>query len=331
MTSTAESTPGHTAVRAKRISLLNRVRQWLRQQRTWLVFQESKREGWKNVAQRRHYQRQILDTPPFLTADRGPVELRVLTWRRDWINVVWALKSFYWFAGVDYPLFIHDGGLAPGQDAKLLAHFPNATLIGRTDADDRIRAHLAAFPRSLEYRLQNPSTRKLWDFFAFSTADYLVSIDSDIVFFRRPSALLVPTEGIAKNRYNRDSAFWYSMSVEELDAAFGIAPPPKINSGLSVIRRASIDFAAIERWLEHPKLFGDKWVTEQTLHALCSTVYGVEFLPDSYFVATEAGLPPDLVCKHYPGFFRQLLYTEGMAKLIDHGFLARLREQRTAK
>jgi hypothetical protein len=121
------------------------------------------------------------------------------------------------------------------------------------------------------------------------------------------------------------------MSVEELDAAFGIAPEAKINSGLSVIRRSSIDFAAIERWLEHPKLFGDKWVTEQTLHALCSTVHGVEFLPDSYFVATEPGLPPGLVCKHYPGFFRQLLYTEGMAKLIGEGFLTRLRAQNRVK
>ncbi len=301
------------------------VREWLRRRSAWLIFQESKREGWRNVLRRRHFQRQILGTPPVRTAAVGPVEVRVLTWRRDWINMIWALKSFYHYAGVDYPLHIHDGGLSPGQNEKLQEHFPNARLIGRAEADERIRTRLEKLPRSLEYRLGNPSTRKLFDFFAFSTAEYVVSIDSDIVFFRRPEQLLVPPEGLAKNRYNRDSAFWYSMGVEELEAAFGVAPPPRINSGLSVVRRSSIQFTAIETWLGHPKLFADKWVTEQTLHALCSTVHGVEFLPDSYFVATEPGLPPDVVCKHYPGFFRGLLYTEGMAKLIADGFLRELK------
>ena len=66
-------------------------------------------------------------------------------------------------------------------------------------------------------------------------------------------------------------------------------------------------------------------MTEQTLHALCSTVYGIELLPDTYCVATTPGLKPDLVCKHYPGFFRYYLYAEGMKHLLDIGFLENLR------
>jgi hypothetical protein len=320
-TDAARAAPGPTAAATTPTPTRGGFREWLRRLPAWLIFQESKREGWKNVLRRRRYQRQILDTPPLRTATGGPIEVRVLTWRRDWINMIWALKSFYYYAGVDYPLFIHDGGLSPGQHQKLQAHFPDARLIGLAEADNRVRACLDKLPRSLEYRLSNPSTRKLFDFFAFSTADYVISIDSDIVFFRRPDMLLVPTEGLAKNRYNKDSAFWYSMTVEELEEAFGVRPPARINSGLSVVRRSSINFTAIERWLENPKLFADKWVTEQTLHALSATVHGVEFLPDSYFVATEPGLPADVVCKHYPGFFRSLLYTEGMARLIADGFL----------
>jgi len=36
-------------------------------------------------------------------------------------------------------------------------------------------------------------------------------------------------------------------------------------------------------------------------------------------------LKPDLVCKHYPGFFRYYLYAEGMKHLLDIGFLENLR------
>jgi hypothetical protein len=303
------------------------LRRWARSRRTWLEFREASREGWANAWRRRRFQRRILDTPPVRTARDGPVEVRVLTWRRDWINMIWALKSFYFFAGVDYPLFIHDGGLGPGQAEQLQAHFPDATIVHAAEADARIEAELdrRGLARGLAYRRKNPSTRKLFDFFVFSGADYLVCIDSDIVFFRRPDLLIVPPEGVAVNRYNRDCDYWYSMTLDELEASFGVRPPPQINSGLALIRRDSIRFDDIERWLAHPKLFEDPWVTEQTLHALCSTVHGVELLPDTYLVATEEGLAPGTICKHYPGFFRTKLYTEGMAHLIATGFLDALR------
>jgi len=224
-----------------------RLRDWLRGHSWWLAFQEARREGLLNAAVRVRFQNMILGTPPVRTRRDGPVEVRALTWRRDWKNMVWALKSFYHFAGVDYPLHLHDGGLSPQQVPKLLAHFPDAIFVGREEADRRVAEMLREreLTRCLEYRLKNPSTRKLFDFFMFSDAEYIISIDSDIVFFDRPDLLLVPPEGVDKNRYNRDSAPWYSMTPEELERAFGIRPPERINSGLSIIRNATVDFEAI--------------------------------------------------------------------------------------
>lgn len=249
--------------------------------------------------------------------------MRVLTWRRDWVNMIWALKSFYHFSGANYPLYIHDGGLTLGQVEQLQKHFPDAIFVPADIADEHIGRELqqGGFARALAYRQRNVSTRKLFDFYVFSAADYVISIDSDILFFRCPEKLLVPSSGIPRNLYNKDIEYWYSLSLDEMESSFGIRPPPLINSGLNVVRRESIDIASIDRWLAHPKLFEDTWVAEQTLHALCSTVYGVELLPDTYCVSTSPGLPPDIVCKHYPGFFRHLLYEEGMRHLIDTGFL----------
>ena len=310
--------------------MLQNLRSWFRRRRRWLEFQEARREGFGRVLTRRHYQRQILGTLPLRTGRSGPVEVRVLTWRRDWINVIWAVKSYYHFAGVDYPLYIHDGGMAPGQDRELMRHFPDATYMPAPEADRFVAEELTrrGLKRALAYRAKNPSTRKLFDFFLKSTADYQVCIDSDIVFFSRPDLLIVPPEGVPVNRYNRDTAFWYSMTPDEMDAAFGVKPPERINSGLAVIARSSIDFDAIDRWLENPKLFADAWVTEQTLHALCSTVHGVEFLPDTYMIGTEPGMCDGIVCKHYPGYMRYALYSEGMKKLIDEGFLKALESGR---
>lgn len=291
-------------------------------------------EGWRNAWVRTRHQRRILDTPPLRTAKPGgPVEVRVLTWRRDWMNLIWALKSFYHFADVDYPLYIHDGGLVENQAERLLAHFPDAVFVPSKEADAFVIAELdrRGLRRCLEYRKRNPSTRKLFDYFLMTRAESMVCIDSDIVFFRRPDLLLAPPEGLPVNRYNRDLAEYYSMTPDELDQAFGIRPPSRINSGLSVVRCASIDLEAVDRWLEHPKLFDDQWVTEQTLHALCSTVYGVELLPETYMVDIVPGLLPDAVCKHYPGYLRKYLYSEGMDTLARGGFLDALRAGARAK
>ena len=307
--------------------MLSAVRQWFRRQWGWIAVREATKEGLRHAWRRVRTQRRILGSPPMSTGtDSGPVEVRVLTWRRDWINMIWALKSFYHFAQVDYPLIIHDGGLTASNTSRLRAHFPNAEIVPAERADAVVGEALKArgLRRCLEYRAKNPSTRKLFDFYVLSDAEYVISIDSDIVFFRRPEALIVPPEGLSHNRYNRDSKFWYSMTPPEMEEAFGIRPPERINSGLNVIRRSSIDFAMIEEWLAHPKLMDDTWVTEQTLHALVSTLHGVEFLPPAYLVSTEAGLNPDAVCKHYPGYFRPLLYEEGMAHLIAAGFLGEL-------
>lgn len=311
-------------IREPTLSVLAR----LRSHPLYLDLRWASREGWRRWWRRSQIQRQILATPPIRTAHSGPVEVRVLTWRRDWIDQVWALKTFYHFAGVDYPLYIHDGGLERGQAERLREHFPDANVISANEAAVRISAELKSqnLKRCLEYRFHSVLARRFVDFYCFSRADWIISIDSDVLFFRRPSELVAACGNTSKNLYNRDEGYWYAMSLDELESSFGVRPVGHINAGLSLVRRESIDFGLIERWLAHPKLFDEHWLTEQTVHALCSTIFGVEWLPDTYRVSTEPGLAPDLISKHYPGFFRRLHYEEGMTRLSGDGFIRALRK-----
>jgi hypothetical protein len=306
--------------------VVDSLRTCLRRQVWWVEFREACQEGLRAAWRRRRLQRAILHTPPVRTAAAGPVEVRVLTWRRDWLNLLWALKSFYYLAGVDYPLVIHDGGLVGDQARQLLRHFPDARFVGRDEADEAVSRALGkrGLERCLAYRRRNPSTWKLFDFFCLSRAEYVISIDSDIVFFRRPDQLLPAGGTTCPNRYNEDCGYWYSMTLDEMEANFGLRPVPRLNSGLSLVRPATIAFEAMEGWLAHPKLFGDPWVTEQTLHALNAALCGAELLPATYCVSAAPGFPEGVVCKHYPGYYRPLLYEEGMARLRAGGFLKAL-------
>jgi hypothetical protein len=296
------------------------LRAWLRRRPWWIEFQAINREGWRAAWRRVWTQRAILPTLPMLTDTTGPEEVRVLTWKRDWISLIWALKTFYVFSGARFPLYIHDGGLRDENKSALMSHFPNAVLVSREEADSRVEKILTArkLSRCILYRRRNPTTLKLFDFFLLSSARRIITIDSDILFFRRPAELI--DAACPPNRYNQDESCYYTLSLEELHRRFGVLPVSHINSGLSRIARESIDFDAVERFLQDDDLFANQWVTEQTLHALCLASRPPELLPARYLVSTKPGLAPDLVCKHYPGTGRHLLYDEGMRYLTDVGF-----------
>jgi hypothetical protein len=305
------------------MALADRMRSWLRAKPRWVRFRELQREGFLRAARRSQIERKILDTRPISTPSNGPLEVRILTWRRDWIAAIWAIKAFFHASGQLLPLFIHDGGLTPDQRRELSRHFPSAILVDHDRANSLVVPELCrrGCARSAAYRDRNGTVRKLFDFFLMSKADSIISIDSDIIFFRRPDELLSGTS----NLFNRDQAYHYTLPLDELENAFGIRPVPLVNSGLSRVRREVVDFEKIEQWLAHPGLYNNVWVTEQTVMALCASIAGFEFLPQTYEVGAASALSSSAICRHYPGEFRSMLYTEGMTAADAMGIVEALK------
>jgi len=307
------------------VNLKGKLRTWLRSQQAWIRFRELSGEGFLAAWQRRSLQRLILQTPAVRTSHSGPVEVRALTWRRDWLNVLWSLKSFYHFSGADYPLFLHDGGLGDAHITCLRDHFPDATIVSKAQADELVEPTLRArnLARCVECRHKSVMARKFFDFYMPSTADRVIAIDSDVLFFSKPTELL-HADPMHRNRYNLDPESFYALKKEKLKELTGLDVPARINAGLSVVWRSSIDLPRVEEWLGYPGMLDSAWLVEQTLHALVGAVAGVTMLPESYLVSTRPGLPAGIVAKHYPGFYRPLLYQEGMRELKGRGLLQAL-------
>src|SRR5689334_17586963 len=78
----------------------------------------------------------ILKTAPVKVTTDSRCEIHVLTSSKDWLNLVWTLKSFYAVSGRKYALCIHDdGSLNEGARSALQRHFPSARVILRAEAD----------------------------------------------------------------------------------------------------------------------------------------------------------------------------------------------------
>lgn len=265
----------------------------------------------------------ILNTPPVPDTHDLACEIHVLTSQDDLLNLLWALKSFYRFSAERYALCIHDDGtLTPGSRLLLNAHFPAARFIDRARADAEVLPALAAYPRSLAFRRSNHLAPKIFDFAHYLRSPRMLLLDSDLLFFSRPHALLdrIADPHYRRNAFNADIESAYTVEPETARSLAAVDLAPDINSGLALVHQDSLRLDWFEEFLALPGVLGHFWRIEQTLYALAGSRFGVDLLPGEYRVrlANAADTP---CVRHYVGQVRHLMYSEGIRRLVRAGFL----------
>lgn len=266
----------------------------------------------------------ILRTRAVVGNDDRSCEIHVMTSKDDWLNLLWALKSFYWASGRRYSLCIHeDGTMRPDDLATLRRHFPQARVIERQAADEQARRLLADFPRCLQFRMTNLLAPKVFDFLAQLQSDRMLLLDSDVLFFCEPTALLHAIEdpSYERNCFNADVASAYTVDPNIVAKNGGFELKPRINSGLALIHRNSLPIEWVEEFLGYAGLLnGHFWRVEQTIYAVCSSKFGVDLLPEEYSVHLDPGIN-SAPSRHYVGEIRHLMYGEGIRHLVKSGLL----------
>jgi hypothetical protein len=265
----------------------------------------------------------ILESPPVTAEPDRACEIHVLTSARDWVNLMWVLKSFYRHSGRSFALCIHeDGSLCDEERQTLQRHFPHARLIPRAFANQRMEKVLAEFPRCREFRDRNPLSLKVFDFAEFLENERMFLLDSDILFYAPPAELTrrIEDPGYGLNTLNKDWTFGYTVKPEDVRAQIGFDLPPLINSGLGLIHRGTVRPELCEEYLALPNFHSHNHRIEQTLIALCCVRAGFEFLPEEYDVLVATRLP-ETPSRHYVGEIRHRLYREGVPRLIRSGLL----------
>ncbi len=279
------------------------------------------RHGIRGAWHREVTLRRILSLPPVQGLSDSSSEVHVLTSREDWLMLLWTLRSFYGTSDASYRLCIHDDGTLP-SDALTGLHdqFPEARIVSRLEADRCMAEAMRGFPRCWEHRQKNPLLLKTFDFPYFLAGERLILLDSDVLFFRRPAALLegASNRNYRRNTLNRDWAYGYSVSQQELVQCGLANVEPLINSGLGLLQAGSIRLDWCEEFFARlPSLPSHPHRIEQTLIALCSARFGHDFLPPEFDVYPG---PTDFsrCSRHFSGPFRARLFSEGLPWLWRH-------------
>ena len=275
------------------------------------------RHGVYTAWQRDVTRRQILNTPQISGLDDEACEIHALTCHSDWLDLMWALKSFFSVSSARFRLCIHEDGSVPAEGIDALRHhFPDARIVRRDAADELVGKRLSAFPRCAALRKTNVLSLKVFDFASFLESERLFLLDCDILFFRSPDELLkrIMNPNYRLNSVNKDWGMGYSVDPDVVKSLLPFSLETHINSGLGLMQSHSYDFELFEQWLALPGILGHPHRIEQTLVGLACSRFGHEFLPSEYDVLLKKTEPNELV-KHYTGPIRHLMYKEGIGRI----------------
>lgn len=286
---------------------------WYQMQRDW-------KRGFAASWNDRFISRRILEwRNPFSHLPHEEVPVHVLTGSEDWLLACWMLASWFHFTERNWRVFIHDDGrLPPDASPAFVKMFSGVRGVNSVEADRTVLDALNGHPACREYRLAHPLARKIFDVPTLTRADRFIILDSDVLFFKKPEAMLRwVADGKGQCWFNRDVHEAMPISRSQVREKLGIDVWHRVNSGMCLIERATIDFDLCERALLETTLMQKHiWLVEQTLFAICASAKGRGgLLPAEYEVSKAANASPGAVARHYVGAVRQRFYADGIPRV----------------
>jgi len=234
------------------------------------------------------------------TSPQSESEVHILTSQQDYVMACWSVLSYSATSGGTEPVIFHDDGTLKREAiARIHDLFPEARIVGRSEANVVVYENFKSHPLLLKLRNRLPHIMKILDFRAFGNARRIIMIDSDVLFLSSPNELLEPGE---LHRFSRDVQNAYVIAPRELKKRTGIQIPVSVNCGIATVLKEAVDTEMME-WLlrsGYVDLESCAPNVEQTLWALECGSRGFEYLPESYRICSGPGLE-GVVAKHYVG------------------------------
>lgn len=253
------------------------------------------------------------------------VDVHMFCGRKHLDMGIWASWSLLRHLG-NGQLHVHsDGSLGEADLDRWRRVVPDLAATTREQRAERAADRLAErFPLLHEWRDKQIYSTKFLDFHLFGDGDRVVSLDSDVLCFRRPDELIEALEAPRPAmRWHHDTGSSYAAPVEVLEAATGQTVPRRVNTGFLCAKRwDDEDLAFFEEMLarlgDHGVPVHHHWA-EQTLYALAAGRHpDAAALPEHYSVRFGR-TDPRAAIRHYVGVIkvRPRFFTEGVPILCE--------------
>jgi hypothetical protein len=236
----------------------------------------SRREGgpinqWINWRGRCAMADATLKLPPRSMPAPNAPKVHFLTGKKFWYQTAFCCWSLCHHTGHEFaPVFIDDGTFDDELRGECSRLFPGAGLRGSRELEAELDATLPVekFPALRGQRRSYLHLRKLTDAHAGHDGWRLV-LDSDMLFFRRPDALLTWLAAPDRPVHMLDIQNAYGYPEATLMALAGRPLPERLNVGICGLRSETIDWEKLEFWCARLLAqHGTSYYLEQALCAL---------------------------------------------------------------
>ncbi len=246
------------------------------------------------------------------------LSIHLLTCHRDLIITLWSLRSFYRVMPEIGRLYIHSDGSLDNQDKFIIAQFlPNAEIIEPSYFEKKYYHELVQSPAIKKLRLANKKNfllKKLIDPFFISAAPLRLIIDSDLLWFNQPTAVIQAIKNNAASSLmmgNNGNCYVYFKNNERISAELA-----SYNSGLVLYHRDNFDLAKLEEYLGRLDEGHEANCHFMEQAGYAYSLKNLTKLPESEY-AIKDKLSSATIVKHYTSPRRPLFYIEGLDKIIN--------------
>jgi hypothetical protein len=206
---------------------------------------------WRTERSRREMEAAAARLPELpVFRDAPPLVFHVMTGRKFWYQTVFCLHSLSRAAQATVNAELYDDGTIDAECSRRLGELGSRVrLHSQAEARARIDALLpfSHFPALRDRWEHYPNIRKLIDVHLGQSGWKLV-LDSDLLFFRRPDALLQWFTGTDRPLHAVDCQESYGYSRRRMEDLAGATIPPMVNVGLCGLRSDSLDWKLLESW-----------------------------------------------------------------------------------
>jgi len=222
-------------------------------------------------------------------------QLNYLTGEKYLHQSLFCAFSFYEFlspeARPDFLInFYDDGSLCPSTLDMLKTNFPSIHVISSEHTAQKFNRLLPAdkYPHLHKKRAMYPHIRKLTDIHLGSQGWQLV-LDSDMLFFDRPSQLLAWLKKPEAPFLLFDPISSYHYSFGLMEGLTGNTVHPHLNVGIAGLKSEDINWDQVEHWIAAlEKKEGTSYLLEQALTAmLCAGKEIIIADKDQYLVKPD--------------------------------------------
>lgn len=261
----------------------------------------------------------ILSSQVISTAPNSNVETCIVTSHTDYPNALLAIKSLFYFLDFSLSVMVIDDGSLEKNDIKQIQHHVKGVKIIDDLLVKKTAKHIFNSNSEIYRNINIPYIRKKIAPYLFSTKDKIMYLDSDVLFFKKPTEIIKWIRGEYDCFYIQDFQDAYFLSNIEAMHLFKKKLWPKVNSGLLGIRRSALNMKLLEKLIPlQVSLSCYRPLQYQVYFALLFSMQSknnsIRSLPKSYLVSANAKdyQPDKLIAGHYIRLVREKIFTDAI-------------------